>query len=264
MAKRKAAEHRGRSGRKAQPAKGAGKSPAKPARGKPAKTSSPAKSSSAKPGRGKPTARSSRPVGQDKGAASSKSAAPKQSTGKAVPAKAASVKAPAKPVVRGPMTQPESVPVSSLGSARKNGRAAPVEKHDDIDSAPLRKTNLTDQELAEFRELLLEKRRELVGDMNNMTDEARRAGAPGGTASSMPIHMADLGSDTWEQELTLGLIENERALLREIDDALLRISNKTYGICIATNKPIGKARLRFKPWAKYCIEHARKMELGRG
>lgn len=126
----------------------------------------------------------------------------------------------------------------------------------------IRKTTLSDKDLAEFRELLLEKRRELVGDMTNMSDEARRVGAPGGTASSMPIHMADLGSDTWEQELTLGLIENERNLLREIDEALERIEKKTYGICVAMNKPIGKARLRFKPWAKYCIEYARKREQG--
>jgi DnaK suppressor protein len=133
----------------------------------------------------------------------------------------------------------------------------------DLDDDALRRTNLSEAELAEFRDLLLEKRRELVGDVNNMSDEARRAGAPGGMASSMPIHMADLGSDTWEQELTLGLIENERGLLREIDEALDRIDKKTYGICIATNKPIGKARLRLKPWAKYCIEYARKLELGR-
>jgi len=132
----------------------------------------------------------------------------------------------------------------------------------DLASDALRRTNLTDAELAEFRELLLEKRRELVGDVNNMSDEARRAGAPGGTVSTMPIHMADLGSDTWEQELTLGLIENERGLLREIDEALDRIDKRTYGICIATNKPIGKARLRLKPWAKYCIEYARKREQG--
>jgi len=80
--------------------------------------------------------------------------------------------------------------------------------------------------------------------------------------SSMPTHMADIGSDNWEQEFTLGLIENERSLIREIDEALDRIRNRTYGICLGTNKIIHKARLRAKPWAKYCIEYARKRELG--
>jgi DnaK suppressor protein len=126
------------------------------------------------------------------------------------------------------------------------------------------KTHLSAQELAEFRQMLLDKRRELIGDVTNLETQAMRQTGAGGSggSSSMPIHMADLGSDTWEQELTLGLIENERALLREIDEALDRIEDKTYGLCVATNKPISKSRLRAKPWAKYCIEYARKRELG--
>lgn len=125
-------------------------------------------------------------------------------------------------------------------------------------------TYLNAAELEEFREMLLEKRRELIGDVANLEDGAIRSGGAHNTSglSSMPIHMADLGSDTWEQELTLGLIENERGLLREIDEALERIKDRTYGMCLATGKPITKARLRAKPWAKYCIEYARKRELG--
>ena len=111
--------------------------------------------------------------------------------------------------------------------------------------------------------MLLAKRQQLIGDVAHLEDEAIRSHQPGsGGSSSMPIHMADLGSDTWEQELTLGLIENERGLLREIDEALERIEDGTFGICLATGKPITKARLRAKPWAKYCIGYARKRELG--
>ena len=125
-------------------------------------------------------------------------------------------------------------------------------------------TYLTPAELEEFREMLLEKRRELIGDVANLEDGAIRSGGSHSASglSSMPIHMADIGSDTWEQELTLGLIENERGLLREIDEALERIKDGTYGMCLATGKPITKARLRAKPWAKHCIEYARKRELG--
>lgn len=126
-----------------------------------------------------------------------------------------------------------------------------------------RKTRLSEASLEEFRQMLLAKRRELIGDVNNLEDEAIRSGSHGGGGlSAMPIHMADIGSDTWEQELTLGLIENERGLLREIDQALERIENKTFGICLATGKVITKDRLRAQPWAKYCIEYARKRELG--
>ena len=111
--------------------------------------------------------------------------------------------------------------------------------------------------------MLLEKRHELVGDVNNLQNDALGARNPAGDGlSSMPIHLAELGTDTWEQEFTLGLIEKERSVLKEIDEALERIDNQTYGICVVTGKPISKTRLRAKPWAKYCIDYARKLELG--
>lgn len=127
------------------------------------------------------------------------------------------------------------------------------------------KTKLTKKQLREFREMLLAKRRELVGDMEHLANEALKGSHPGtaGALSSMPIHMADLGSDNWEREFTLGLIENERTLVREIDEALERVDKRTYGVCLATHRRIDTARLRAKPWARYCIEYARLRELGR-
>jgi RNA polymerase-binding protein DksA len=133
------------------------------------------------------------------------------------------------------------------------------------DDRKLPKTKLTRKELREFEALLLTKRHELVGSVGNLTDEAlgRNRRDASGDLSSMPIHMADLGSDNWEQEFTLGLIDSERKLLREIDEALARIKEGTYGICLATHRPILKERLRAKPWAKYCIEYVRLQEAGR-
>jgi len=130
----------------------------------------------------------------------------------------------------------------------------------------LRKTRLSPEKLDQFKELLLVKRRELAGTVNQLRDEALHKSRQdaAGDLSSMPIHMADLGSDNWEQEFTLGLVASENELLREIDDALQRIEDRTYGICLATNKPIQRTRLRAKPWAKYCIEYARELELKKG
>ncbi|MGD2109700.1 MAG: TraR/DksA family transcriptional regulator [Phycisphaerae bacterium] len=123
---------------------------------------------------------------------------------------------------------------------------------------------MTDKELDAFKELLLEKRAELAGNVNRLASEALNSKGSGqGDHSVMPIHMADLGSDNWEQEFTLGLLENEEALVREIDEALARIETRTYGMCLATHKRISKARLRAKPWAKFCIEYARAREEGR-
>jgi RNA polymerase-binding protein DksA len=117
---------------------------------------------------------------------------------------------------------------------------------------------LSTKELEHFRELLLAKRRELVGDMYSMEREALQRS--GENLSNLPIHMADMGTDNYEQEFTLGLMEKDRQLLREINTALIKIQNGTYGICEGTGKPISKARLEVQPWAKYSIEHARKLE----
>jgi RNA polymerase-binding protein DksA len=115
-----------------------------------------------------------------------------------------------------------------------------------------------------FRRLLLEKRAQLVGDVNTLQDEAlsRNRQDAAGDLSNMPIHMADLGTDNYEQEFTLGLIEGERRVLQEIDEALERIERGTYGICLATGKAISKARLRAHPWAKYCYEYMLAQEKG--
>jgi RNA polymerase-binding transcription factor DksA len=120
------------------------------------------------------------------------------------------------------------------------------------------KTKLSRKELNAYRDLLLLKRRQLVGDLHAMEDQALRSG--GGNLSHMPIHMADIGTDTFDQDFTLSLAENERQQLREIDQALQRIADGTYGVCQMTGKPIPKARLDAKPWAKYTIEAARIAE----
>lgn len=127
---------------------------------------------------------------------------------------------------------------------------------------PIPKTKLTRRELRRFNDSLLAKRRELVGDVLNLTNQALRGHTSGG-GSTVPLHMADIGSDNWEQDFALDLIENERALVREIDEALDRIEARTYGVCIATHRLIDTTRLRAKPWAKYCVEYARLRELGR-
>ncbi|MBW8034558.1 MAG: hypothetical protein FVQ79_02525 [Planctomycetes bacterium] len=83
-----------------------------------------------------------------------------------------------------------------------------------------------------------------------------------GDLSSMPIHMADMGTDNFEQEFALGLMDSERKLLEEINDALGRIVDGVYGICSGTGKDIRKARLEANPWARYCIEYATMVEKG--
>ncbi|UCC22999.1 MAG: TraR/DksA C4-type zinc finger protein [Planctomycetota bacterium] len=123
---------------------------------------------------------------------------------------------------------------------------------------------LTAADIKHFKEMLLEKRQEILVNVGEMENEALKKSRldASGDLSSMPIHMADLGTDNFEQEFALGLMDSERKLLKEIDDALQRIEKRTYGICEGTGKPIAKARLEAQPWARFCIEYARMLEQG--
>lgn len=121
---------------------------------------------------------------------------------------------------------------------------------------------LTPAEIEHFRALLLQKREEILNSVSEIEDETLRKSRldASGDLSSMPIHMADLGTDNYQQEFSLGLMDSERRLIVEIDFALQRIDNGTYGICEGTGQPISKARLEAQPWARYSVEHARKLE----
>lgn len=129
-----------------------------------------------------------------------------------------------------------------------------------------KKGHLSRADIRHFERILLEKRRQILKNVNEIEDEALKKSLldASGDLSSMPIHMADLGTDNYEQEFVLGLMDGERQLLKETDDALERIEKGVYGICEGTGKPIPKARLEANPWARYCVEHARKLEQGLG
>ena len=119
------------------------------------------------------------------------------------------------------------------------------------------KTGLSRKDLMQYKQLLLGKRDELLGDVASLETEIQNSG---GNLSNVPLHMADVGSDNYEQEFTLGLVASERQMLREIDEALIRITGHYYGVCLETAQPISRSRLDAKPWAKYCIEVAREKE----
>ena len=123
---------------------------------------------------------------------------------------------------------------------------------------------LTTEEVGHFQHLLVDKMQEIVGDVNSIEDEALKKSRldAAGDLSSMPIHMADIGTDNYEQEFSLNLLDSERKILREIAEALQRIEDNTYGVCEITGRGISKARLEARPWARYCIEYAKLVEKG--
>ncbi len=124
------------------------------------------------------------------------------------------------------------------------------------------KSALSRSEFGQFRTLLLRKRAELVGDVAQLEGEAFRKNRQdaAGDLSTMPIHMADLGTDNFEQDITLGLIESEEEEVREIDAALERIQKSVYGRCERCHKMIAKSRLKVLPYARLCIDCKKAQE----
>jgi len=116
--------------------------------------------------------------------------------------------------------------------------------------------HLRPAELEAFRQHLLEKRRTILGDVRLIHEEAQ-ANSP---EAVTPGDLADIGGNLANVETKAHLLDREVRLLSEIDEALERIDQGTYGLCLSTGKPISKKRLQALPWARYCAEHARDAE----
>ena len=121
---------------------------------------------------------------------------------------------------------------------------------------------LKSEELESFRQVLLGLRARLRGDLDQMTDEALRRHQPdsSGNLSNVPLHMADVGTENYDQEFTLGLIENEQGTLELVYEALDRIGAGTFGRCQECGDPIAKPRLQALPYTRHCIQCARELE----
>jgi DnaK suppressor protein len=110
------------------------------------------------------------------------------------------------------------------------------------------------------RTKLLNLRARLTGDVSRMVDAALNKDL--GSVVRMPTDMADVATDAFEQELTLNLLGNEEEVLGQIDAALRRIEEGTYGQCEECGRGIPKARLDAIPYTPLCVECAAREERG--
>ncbi len=116
---------------------------------------------------------------------------------------------------------------------------------------------MTKRELEDYRKLLVRKRTMLTSTLNHLHNDV---GSVESSRSANAGDTADMGSDTFEQDFALSLIENEGDVMQKIEDALERIEGGTFGSCLQCEKRIVKARLKAIPWTYYCIECQRKAE----
>ena len=123
---------------------------------------------------------------------------------------------------------------------------------------------MKNDELEAFRQTLEMVRARLRGDLDQMTDEALRRSIVNGSGnlSNVPLHMADVGSENYDQEFTLELIENEQGTLELVNEALDRLEQGKFGLCVECGEPISKPRLQAIPYTRHCIHCARLVENG--
>lgn len=110
-------------------------------------------------------------------------------------------------------------------------------------------------DLKVYRERLVALRARLRGDVNAMASAALKTTDAGAT-SSTPQHMADLGSENFEQEFTLSLMQSEEETLEMIETALERVESGDYGLCEECGGTIPKTRLNAIPHTSFCVKCA--------
>ncbi len=110
-----------------------------------------------------------------------------------------------------------------------------------------------------FRSELETERARLASAIDTVNHKGSLDEETGDLSSGPGDHLGDHGTDTFMRELDNGLEENAEHLIQEIDAALERIANGTYGTCAACGRPIAEERLDALPYAKLCIDDARRL-----
>ena len=108
-----------------------------------------------------------------------------------------------------------------------------------------------------YKQRLIDLRARLRGDVTTMADAALKDASD----ARLSIHMADAGTDNFEQEFTLGLLANDGDRLEKIELALQRIEERQFGICLECETTIPKTRLNAIPYTEYCVKCAEKAQL---
>ncbi|MDD5557674.1 MAG: TraR/DksA C4-type zinc finger protein [bacterium] len=150
------------------------------------------------------------------------------------------------------------------GKARPAARAA--RKTAAAGKARRRPPALPRAELKKFKELLLVHKDRLMGNFMSLRQTHLRSSQREATGdlSGYSLHMADIGTDTYDREFGLAVASTEQDTLYRIDEALKRIEERTYGICEGCEKPIKAARLKAVPWEPLCIKCKEALESGEG
>jgi len=124
------------------------------------------------------------------------------------------------------------------------------------------KKKFSKKDLVYFKKLILKRKEEIVEQINHISEDTLKKSQKdaAGDISGYTYHMADIATDTYDREFSLGLASNERKFIYEIDDAVKKIEDGTYGICEGCKNLITKTRLKAIPYARRCLKCQEKTE----
>lgn len=126
----------------------------------------------------------------------------------------------------------------------------------------MRRLLINKRELKKFKGLLIKKKQEILSELEHIAQDALKKSQrdASGDISGYTYHMADLATDTYDREFSLDLASSEREILYQVDEAIKRIDEGTYGKCLDCGKPIAKVRLKAVPYARFCKKCQQKWE----
>ncbi|UCD15840.1 MAG: TraR/DksA C4-type zinc finger protein [Candidatus Omnitrophota bacterium] len=124
------------------------------------------------------------------------------------------------------------------------------------------KRKFTKRNLNVYKEKLLNLKEDILEQIKDISDTTLMKSQKdiSGDMSGYSLHMADVATDNYEREFNLGIVSDERKIILEIEEAVKRIEDKTYGDCHLCKKPIAKTRLSAIPYARYCKKCKEKLE----
>ena len=113
-----------------------------------------------------------------------------------------------------------------------------------------------------FKELLMKKKTDLAKGIDHIANDELKTSQrdAAGDLSAYSLHMADMATDNYDREFSLGLADNEQKILNRINAALEKIEENTFGLCEACEKKISKVRLKAVPYAELCVPCQEKQE----
>lgn len=121
---------------------------------------------------------------------------------------------------------------------------------------------LSKKELNDFRKLLMLRKDQLLEQIKHLSEDTLKKSQKeaSGDISGYTYHMADVATDSYDREFSMGLASNERQMLYEFDDAMKKIEDGTFGFCEDCKDSISKSRLKAVPYARMCIKCQEKKE----